>query len=203
MIHVHELSIAISLIEVAEQEARRRGAKSVASIRVRLGPLSGVMKEALISAYGLAREETVLAKAELIVHETPIRLYCQKCVAERDAQSMQMLCCAVCGEPSNEIVSGARAGDYGDGDRDMTTRLVEVRQKVLKQNDVVARAMRERFHEQGTFVVSLVSSPGSGKTAFLEKLLAMMKEKYRVAALVGDLATDNDAKRLARGAGRR
>ena len=50
-------------------------------------------------------------------------------------------------------------------------RLVEVRKNVLKQNDVVARALRNRFHAAGVFVVSLVSSPGSGKTAFLEKTL--------------------------------
>jgi len=78
------------------------------------------------------------------------------------------------------------------------TRLVEVRQKVLKQNDVVARELRDRFRSAGVFVVSLVSSPGSGKTAFLEKTLTMMRGEFRVAALVGDLATDNDAKRLAR-----
>jgi hydrogenase nickel incorporation protein HypB len=77
-------------------------------------------------------------------------------------------------------------------------RLVEVRQRVLKQNDLVAREMRRRFQEAGTFVVSLVSSPGSGKTAFLERTLSMVREKYRTAALVGDLATDNDAVRLAR-----
>ncbi len=77
-------------------------------------------------------------------------------------------------------------------------RLVEVRQHVLKQNDVVARALRERFHEAGVYVVSLVSSPGAGKTAFLEKTLARLRERWRVAALVGDLATDNDAQRLAR-----
>jgi hydrogenase nickel incorporation protein HypB len=78
------------------------------------------------------------------------------------------------------------------------TRLVQVRQHVLKQNDVVARALRERFRSAGTYVVSLVSSPGAGKTAFLEKLLGLLRGRYRVAALVGDLATDNDAKRLAR-----
>jgi hydrogenase nickel incorporation protein HypB len=78
------------------------------------------------------------------------------------------------------------------------TRLVEVRQKVLKQNDLVARALRQRFHEAGVFVVSLVSSPGAGKTAFLQQLLSQLREKHRVAALVGDLATDNDAQRLAR-----
>jgi hydrogenase nickel incorporation protein HypB len=77
-------------------------------------------------------------------------------------------------------------------------RLLEVRRNVLKQNDVVARALRDRFRAQGTFVVSLVSSPGAGKTAFLEKVLTLLRTDYRVAALVGDLATDNDALRLAR-----
>jgi len=77
-------------------------------------------------------------------------------------------------------------------------RLVEVRKNVLKQNDVAARALRERFRAAGVFVVSLVSSPGSGKTTFLEKTLTMLRQNYRVAALVGDLATENDAARLAR-----
>jgi hydrogenase nickel incorporation protein HypB len=77
-------------------------------------------------------------------------------------------------------------------------RLLEVRKNVLKQNDLIAHRLRERFREQGTFVVSLVSSPGAGKTAFLEKTLTLMRSRYRVAALVGDLATENDAVRLAR-----
>jgi len=77
-------------------------------------------------------------------------------------------------------------------------RLIEVRKNVLKNNDVIARALRERFRAAGVFVVSLVSSPGSGKTAFLEKTLTLLRGNYRVAALVGDLATENDALRLAR-----
>jgi hydrogenase nickel incorporation protein HypB len=78
------------------------------------------------------------------------------------------------------------------------TRFVEVRQHLLKQNDVVARALRDRFCEAGVYVVSLVSSPGAGKTAFLERVLTDLGRSHRVAALVGDLATDNDAQRLAR-----
>ncbi|HUO16313.1 MAG TPA: hydrogenase nickel incorporation protein HypB [Verrucomicrobiae bacterium] len=77
-------------------------------------------------------------------------------------------------------------------------RLVEVRRNVLKQNDVIARALREQFCAAGVFVVSLVSSPGAGKTTFLEKMLTDLQPSYRVAALVGDLATENDAVRLAR-----
>lgn len=78
-------------------------------------------------------------------------------------------------------------------------RIVEVRRNVLKHNDRVAAQLRERFEQSGVFVASLVSSPGSGKTAFLEKTLKLLKEKgYRPAAIVGDLATANDAERLAR-----
>jgi hydrogenase nickel incorporation protein HypB len=80
----------------------------------------------------------------------------------------------------------------------MSTRMVEVRAKVLKQNDLLARGLRERFQAEGTCVVGLVSSPGSGKTAFLEKLLGSLAHEHRVAALVGDLATENDAARLQR-----
>ncbi|MCG3163709.1 MAG: Hydrogenase maturation factor HypB [Acidobacteria bacterium] len=77
-------------------------------------------------------------------------------------------------------------------------RLIEVRKNVLKRNDLLARKLRDRFRAASVFVASLVSSPGAGKTAFLEKTLTALRAQCRVAALVGDLATDNDAARLAR-----
>ena len=78
-------------------------------------------------------------------------------------------------------------------------RILEVRQNVLKHNDEIARGLRKSFQDAGVYVLSLVSSPGSGKTAFLEKTLTLLRERnFRPAALVGDLATDNDAARLAR-----
>lgn len=81
----------------------------------------------------------------------------------------------------------------------VTPRIVEVRHNILKRNDELARELRQRFQAAGVYVVSLVSSPGSGKTAFLEKTLTLLKERgRRPAALVGDLATDNDSVRLAR-----
>jgi hydrogenase nickel incorporation protein HypB len=81
-------------------------------------------------------------------------------------------------------------------------RLVEVRKNVLKQNDVVARELRQRFREAGVCVVSLVSSPGAGKTTLLERTLTLLHPRFRVAALVGDLATENDAARLRRSGAR-
>jgi hydrogenase nickel incorporation protein HypB len=78
------------------------------------------------------------------------------------------------------------------------TRIVEVRERVLKQNDVLARELRQRFKEAGVRVISIVSSPGSGKTTLLEQTLGRIKNKHRAAVLVGDLATENDAMRLKR-----
>ena len=77
-------------------------------------------------------------------------------------------------------------------------RIVQVRQSVLKQNDLLARELRQRFQDAAVRVVSMVSSPGSGKTTLLEKTLTHLNRSRRVAALVGDLATENDALRLQR-----
>jgi hydrogenase nickel incorporation protein HypB len=80
----------------------------------------------------------------------------------------------------------------------MSTRIIEVRHGILKKNDELAATLRTRFEEAGVFVVNLVSGPGAGKTALLERTLAALNVDFRVAALVGDLATENDATRLAR-----
>jgi hydrogenase nickel incorporation protein HypB len=78
----------------------------------------------------------------------------------------------------------------------MNPRIVEVRQNILRKNDQLARSLRTRFDEAGVLVVSLVSSPGAGKTALLERTLSALHPTHRVATLVGDLATERDAERL-------
>ena len=80
----------------------------------------------------------------------------------------------------------------------MTTRIVELRRGILKKNDELAAGLRARFNAAGVLVLNLVSSPGTGKTSFLERTLRDLRGSgARVAALVGDLETDNDARRLA------
>ena len=77
-------------------------------------------------------------------------------------------------------------------------RILEVRTKILKQNDELAREMRRGFEQAGVLVVNMVSSPGTGKTSFLRETLArLVAAGEPVAAVVGDLETDNDARRLA------
>ena len=77
-------------------------------------------------------------------------------------------------------------------------RILEVRTKILKKNDELAREMRQGFVDAGVLVVNLVSSPGTGKTSLLRETLSLLVEAdTAVAAVVGDLETDNDARRLA------
>jgi len=94
---MHELSIAMSILDMAEEECGRRGAE-VEAIHVKLGALSGVLKEALLSAYDLARTETTLPDAQLII--------CPRCRAPRSVPSVQQLCCSECETPSAEILQG-------------------------------------------------------------------------------------------------
>ncbi|MFH1311687.1 MAG: hydrogenase nickel incorporation protein HypB [Candidatus Eisenbacteria bacterium] len=77
-------------------------------------------------------------------------------------------------------------------------RKVDLRQKVLNENENIAIANRERFAEAGTFVLNLVSSPGSGKTRLIEETVKVLKDDYRIFVVTGDLMTENDAERIAR-----
>jgi hydrogenase nickel incorporation protein HypA/HybF len=103
---MHELSIALSILEMAQEEAGRHGNVQVQGIHLKLGPLSGVVKEALVSAFDLAREGSPLANAQLKIEETPLLGHCPTCRTTNAIVSMQELCCTKCGTPTPEIVSG-------------------------------------------------------------------------------------------------
>jgi len=75
---------------------------------------------------------------------------------------------------------------------------VEVQQKVLSENERIARSLRDAIREHGIYCANFISSPGAGKTLLLERTLALFPPATRVAVLTGDIQTDNDAQRLAR-----
>jgi hydrogenase nickel incorporation protein HypB len=75
---------------------------------------------------------------------------------------------------------------------------VPLERKVLSENDRIAAELRERFAQRGILVLNFISSPGSGKTALLERTLGSFPAATRVAVLTGDIQTDNDAQRLAK-----
>ena len=103
---MHELSIALSIVELAEEESERRGGVRVNAVHLKLGRLSGVVKAALESAFSMAREGTILEETVLVVEEIPIVAYCPACLAERAVASMQHFACSVCETPLSEIVHG-------------------------------------------------------------------------------------------------
>jgi hydrogenase nickel incorporation protein HypA/HybF len=102
---MHELSIAMSIVDVASEEADRL-AGAIVSVHLKLGPLSGVVKEALLSAYGLACEGTALAGSRLVIIETQLMAWCSMCNVERQIASVQHVCCPVCQTPTPDILSG-------------------------------------------------------------------------------------------------
>jgi hydrogenase nickel incorporation protein HypA/HybF len=102
---MHELSIALSILDLAEEEGRARGGR-VAAIHVKLGRLCGVVKEALQFAFEMAREGTALAHVELRIEEAPLVIHCAACAADVTPVSPYELRCPHCGAPSNDIVRG-------------------------------------------------------------------------------------------------
>ncbi len=104
---MHELSIALSIIEGVEEEIARRHDPRVAAVHLKLGPFAGVVKDALLFSYQVACEGTPLQGSRLEIEETPVILYCAVCREERPAVSIQRLCCAVCDTPSADMRRGS------------------------------------------------------------------------------------------------
>lgn len=103
---MHELSIALSMIEMAGEESRSRGGARVTALHLKLGPLSGVVKDALLFSYEIACQGTSLEGSELIIEDVPVVIHCSKCAADRTLESIQRFWCPICETPSAEIVSG-------------------------------------------------------------------------------------------------
>lgn len=103
---MHELSVALSLLDEIGAAAAREGATRVASVRLRVGRLSGIACDALRFSWDLARAETVAADATLVIDEIPIALWCVACDGERAPRDGEGLTCAVCGALAPSIVRG-------------------------------------------------------------------------------------------------
>jgi hydrogenase nickel incorporation protein HypA/HybF len=103
--HMHELSIAVSILEVAEEEAARRGVQ-VSAIYVKLGALSGVVKEALEGSFEIASAGTPLEGSRLVIEDVPVTVFCPACGGERELPSIQSFRCPECGAPAPEVRAG-------------------------------------------------------------------------------------------------
>jgi hydrogenase nickel incorporation protein HypA/HybF len=94
-------------LDVAEEEAQRHGESArVAAIHLRLGRMSGVAKDALVSAFQLARDGSRWPAAELVVEEIPVEVFCLDCATRRILTAPPILTCPVCGAVTPDIVRG-------------------------------------------------------------------------------------------------
>lgn len=103
---MHELSIALSLVDGVLAEVKRQGDVHVEAVHLKLGVFSGVDKNALEFSYGIACEDTPLQGSRLIIEEVPILMLCPTCGGERTLPSAQQLCCPDCQTPAKEILHG-------------------------------------------------------------------------------------------------
>ena len=102
---MHELTIALSLYEIAQEEAERQGGR-VHALHVKVGALSGVVSQALMSSFDLAAADTPLEGSRLVIEEVPVMVYCPTCQAQRPLHSVQAFACSECGTPTGDIRQG-------------------------------------------------------------------------------------------------
>jgi hydrogenase nickel incorporation protein HypA/HybF len=103
---MHELSIALSILDVAGETLAREGGGHVEAIHLKIGPLSGVVPDALLSAWDLACEQSPLTGSRLVIENVPVAVYCAQCEAERPVVSIQEMRCARCGTLCPRVVRG-------------------------------------------------------------------------------------------------
>jgi hydrogenase nickel incorporation protein HypA/HybF len=102
---MHELSIAMSIVDAALEESQRRGVQ-VCAVHLRLGALAGVVKDALLFSYEMACQDTPLAGSQLIVEDLPVIVFCPQCRQERTLSSVQFFACPECGTPTMDVRQG-------------------------------------------------------------------------------------------------
>jgi hydrogenase nickel incorporation protein HypA/HybF len=103
---MHELSIAMSIVDMAQEELEQHGGAQVQAVHLKLGRLTGVVKEALLSSYQMACEATPLEGSKLLIEEIPVEVFCPKCDGPRLVDSIQWFCCPECGTPTTNVLRG-------------------------------------------------------------------------------------------------
>jgi hydrogenase nickel incorporation protein HypA/HybF len=103
---LHEVSVALSLLENIESEAREQAIERVAAVRVRLGTLSGIARDALLFSWDVVTADTICQGSRLEIEEVPLAIFCRHCAAEREPHPGYGVLCPACGSVSSQIVRG-------------------------------------------------------------------------------------------------
>ncbi len=103
---MHELSVALSLLDEVGEAAKREGVTSVSSVRLRVGRMSGIARDALLFAWELARADSVAANADLHIEDIDVAIYCTQCACERAPLTGAGLTCGACGTIAPHVLRG-------------------------------------------------------------------------------------------------
>ncbi|NCO68061.1 MAG: hypothetical protein COY75_03605 [Nitrospirae bacterium CG_4_10_14_0_8_um_filter_41_23] len=109
---MHEVSIALSLLDIAKRYCDREGYKGIESIGVKIGKASGVMSEALLFAFDAVKIDTIAEKAHLIIDEIPVSGFCSTCNNNFSVEETYVLCCPRCGDISFRLETGRELDIY-------------------------------------------------------------------------------------------
>lgn len=129
---MHELSIAMGIVDAALEEAQQLGVR-VSAVHLRLGALSGVVKDALLFSYEVACQDTPLEGSHLIVEDVPVIVFCPRCNERRTLPSVQLFACPQCEAPTGNIVQG----------KELEVFAIEVEDSPEESNDRSAK-----FHDE-------------------------------------------------------
>ncbi|HEX3740757.1 MAG TPA: hydrogenase maturation nickel metallochaperone HypA [Terriglobales bacterium] len=103
---MHELSIALSIVDGVLEELDRQKSGQVEIVHLRVGRMSGVDRDALSFSYGVACEGTVLANSRLLIEDVDVAIFCSSCGVERPILSFPLLICAECGAAGGRLLRG-------------------------------------------------------------------------------------------------
>ena len=122
---MHELSIAMSIVDTVLEEAQQRSVQ-VSAVHLRLGALSGVVKDALLFSFEMACQDTPLEGSRLIVEDVPVAVFCPQCKERRTLASVQSFACPACGAPTIDILQG----------KELEVFALEVEEKEIEEAEV-------------------------------------------------------------------
>jgi hydrogenase nickel incorporation protein HypA/HybF len=103
---MHELSIALCIVEKIVDESEVRGGVKITAVHLKIGALAGVDSDALSFSYGVACEGTPLEGSRLVIEKVPVLMRCPDCGRERMPESLQYLCCPECQTSTPQLVQG-------------------------------------------------------------------------------------------------
>jgi len=129
---MHELSIAMGIVDAALEEAQRRGVQ-VSAVHLRLGALSGVVKDALMFSYEVACQDTPLEGSQLIVEDVAVIVFCSQCRETRTLPSVQLFQCPECGTPTMDVRQG----------KELEVFALEVREDPVEEHEVQESEVQE------------------------------------------------------------